>query len=136
LCMASQTGLELHPSGCAVPPGYGPLLDSCREVMERDARVRGAWVHGSVARGDADGVSDLDVIVAVADDALPEFAAGWRERLAAITTTVMARSSFGPTGSWLAITPACQRFDLWVEPASATSSSVVRDRHMVFDRDG
>jgi hypothetical protein len=133
--MTSGAALEQHSSGCALPPGYGQLLDRCLEVMYNDPRVRAAWVHGSVARGEADAVSDLDVIIAVADEQLPEFASGWRARLDAITPTVMARPSFGNTGSWLAITPTCERFDLWVEPASQVASSSVRDRRVLFDRD-
>jgi hypothetical protein len=119
-----------------VPPGYEPLLASATAVFEADERVRAMWVHGSVARGDADEVSDLDVIVAVRDQALAEFAAGWRERLAGITATVMARSTFGATGSWLSITPGGLRFDLWVEPVSQVGRSEVTDRRLVFDRDG
>lgn len=98
--------------------------------------MRAAWVHGSIARGDADAVSDLDVIVAVADADAAAFADGWRPRLASITPTVMARPSFGHTGSWLAITPACLRFDLWVETVSQVATSPVRDRLVLFDRDG
>jgi hypothetical protein len=135
LCVASQAGLEEHPSGCKLPPGYSNLLDRFIEVVGSDPRVRAAWAHGSVARGDADEVSDLDVIIAVADDEVPAFAAGWRDRLKQITPTVMARPSFGATGSWLSITPACQRFDLWVEPASRVSSSPVHERHVLFDYD-
>jgi hypothetical protein len=127
--------LELHPSGIRLPPGYAPLLDRARAVFDADDRVRAAWVHGSLARGDGDALSDLDVIVAVDDAALDEFAAGWRERLADITPTVMARRFFGPGGSWLAITPECLRFDVWVEAASEVETSVVRDRHILFDRD-
>ncbi len=116
--MALQAALEEHPSGCKLPPGYASLLDRFIDVVGGDPRVRAAWVHGSVARGDADEVSDLDVIIAVADDDIPAFAAGWRDRLDEVTPTVMARPSHGTSGSWLAITPACQRLDLWVEPAS------------------
>ena len=133
--MASQAALEEHPSGCKLPPGYGSLLDRFIDVVGGDPRVRAAWVHGSVARGDADEVSDLDVIIAVADDDIPAFAAGWRGRLDEVTPTVMARPSHGTSGSWLAITPACQRFDLWVEPASGVASSPVHDRHVLFDYD-
>ncbi len=133
--MASEKAMEEHPSGCKLPPGYGSLLDRCTEVLGRDPRIRAAWVHGSIARGDADEVSDLDVIIAVADDDMPAFAAGWRDRLDKITPTVMARPSFGATGSWLAITPACQRFDLWVEAASGVASSPAHDRLVLFDHD-
>ena len=128
--------LEEHPSGCKLPPGYGGLLDRFIDVVRSDPRVRAAWVHGSVARGDADEVSDLDVIVAVADDDIPAFGAGWRGRLDEVTPTVMARPSHGTSGSWLAVTPACQRLDLWVEPASSVASSPVHHRHVLFDHDG
>ena len=132
---SAQTQMEEHPSGCWLPPGYGGLLDRAVEVFDDDPRVRAAWVHGSVARGDADEVSDLDVIIAVDDDDLPDFAAGWRDRLDRITPTVMARPSFGNSGSWLAVTAACQRFDLWVEPSSRVEKSAVTDRHLLFDHD-
>jgi Polymerase beta, Nucleotidyltransferase len=127
--------LEEHPSGCKLPPGYGGLLDRFIDVVRCDPRVRAAWVHGSVARGDAGKVSDLDVIVAVADDDIPAFGAGCRGRLDGITPTVMARPSHGTSGSWLAVTPACQRLDLWVEPASSVASSPVRRRHLLYDHD-
>jgi hypothetical protein len=132
---ASPAKMEEHSSGCRLPPGYGRLLDGAIDAFADDPRVRGAWVHGSVARGDADEVSDLDVIIAVDDDDLPEFAAGWRDRLKRITPTVMARPSFGASGSWLAVTPSCQRFDLWVEPSSRVESSPVTDRLVLFDHD-
>jgi hypothetical protein len=129
---------ETRPAGLAplrLPPGYQPILDKTVEVLAKDDRVRAAWLHGSVARGDADEVSDMDVICAVADDGLSAYGGGWRQRLAAITPTVMARSSFGTSGSWLSITPEARRFDLWVEPVSHLSSSPVRDRRVLFDRD-
>jgi hypothetical protein len=135
LPMASPGALEEHPSGCKLPPGYGRLLDRFVEVVGGDRRVRAAWVHGSVARGDADEVSDLDMIIAVADDDIPAFATGWRDRLDEVTPTVMARPSYGASGSWLAITPSCQRFDLWVEPASSVASSPVHYRRVLFDHD-
>lgn len=133
--MASPAGIEEHSSGCNLPPGYRSLLDRLIEVLVGDPHFRAAWVHGSIARGDADEVSDLDVIIAVADDDMTAFAAGWRDRLNEITPAVMARPSFGTTGNWLAVTPTCQRFDLWVEPASRLASSPVHDRHVLFDRD-
>jgi predicted nucleotidyltransferase len=133
--MEPKAGMEAHGSGVRLPFGYSQLFDAASEVFAADERVRGAWVHGSVARGDADAASDLDVIVAVADDDLPSFAAGWRERLAAVTDTVMARPSFGSNGSWLAVTPRGERFDLWVEAASQVAVSPVRDRRPIFDRD-
>ncbi|HEV8064158.1 MAG TPA: nucleotidyltransferase domain-containing protein [Acidimicrobiales bacterium] len=128
--------MEAGTSSDWLPPGYDGLLDSAVSVLSADERVRAMWVHGSVARGDADDVSDLDVILAVGDADLAAFAAGWRERLAAITPTVMARPTFGSSGSWLSITPEALRFDLWVEAASRVGRSPATGRRLVFDRDG
>ena len=119
-----------------LPAGYRRLVDGAVAVLSADERVQAAWLHGSVARGDADALSDVDMIVAVADDGLASFGEDWRERLAAITPTVMARRFPGPSGSWLAITPDCERFDLWVEAAGAVPTSVVRHRVALFDRAG
>ena len=71
-------------------PGYDALFDRAVEVFAADQRVRAMWLSGSLGRGDADAMSDLDLIVAVADDALPEFAASWRDWLARITPTLIA----------------------------------------------
>jgi predicted nucleotidyltransferase len=97
LSMALQAALEEHPSGCKLPPGYVSLLDRFIEVVVGDPRVRAAWAHGSVARGDADEVSDLDVIIAVADDDIPAFAAGRRDRLDEVTPIAMG---VDPNGNW------------------------------------
>ena len=63
-------------------PGYDALFDHAVEVFTADERVRALWLSGSLGRGDADAMSDLDLIVAVADDALPDFAAQWPDWLA------------------------------------------------------
>ena len=117
-----------------LPPGYQHLLDRAVDVLGGDQRVEAMWVHGSVARGDADALSDLDIIVAVADDDLTSFGDEWRARLDAITPTVMARRFPGPGGSLLSITPECLRMDMWIEGAAEVPTSVVRDRRVVFDR--
>jgi hypothetical protein len=127
---------ELGARVGALPPGYAHLLDRVTAVCSADERVRALWVHGSVARGEADADSDLDVIAAVADDALEAFGDDWRGRIDAITPTVMARRFPGPGGSLLTITPGGERLDMWIEAAGDVSASVVRDRMTVFDRDG
>lgn len=125
-----------RPDLSPLPSGYDRLLERAMAELERDERVRAAWLHGSVARGDADAVSDLDVIVAVTDDGVEEFGAGWRDRLDRITPTLMARRVPGPGGSWLSIAPDCLRFDFWVERCEQVPGSPVRDRRVLFDRDG
>ena len=56
------------------------------------------WLSGSLGRGDADAVSDLDLLLAVSDDALPSFADEWSDWLAAITPTLIARTLPFATG--------------------------------------
>ena len=116
-------------------PGYGPLFDAAVRVLQADQRVRGLWLSGSLARGDADEVSDLDLLVAVADDALADFAAGWQTWLAAITPTLIARPLPFLPGSLYAVTPGRERLDVVVEAVSALAASPFRDRVVVFDRD-
>ena len=117
-------------------PGYGPLFDAAVTVLHADPRVRGLWLSGSLARGDADGASDLDLLVAVADDGLADFAAGWRAWLAAITPTLIARPLPFLPGSLYAVTPGRERLDVVVEAVSALPTTSFRDRVVVFDRDG
>ena len=117
-------------------PGYDLLFDRATEVLEADERVRAMWLSGSLGRGDADAMSDLDVIVAVADDALPAFADSWREWLAQITPTLIARALPFAPGSLYAVTPDRLRIDVVAEPASRVAQSLFRHRLLVFDRDG
>jgi hypothetical protein len=53
------------------------LLGRVQEMLERDARVRAAWMYGSVGRGCEDAWSDLDVWVVLED---AEYSALARER--------------------------------------------------------
>ena len=49
------------------------LLRRVDQCVRRDCRVRAAWIMGSVARGEDDALSDLDLFIVVADDAIAEF---------------------------------------------------------------
>ena len=49
------------------------LLRRVEQVIRRDCRVRAAWILGSVARGEDDALSDLDLFIVVADDTIAEF---------------------------------------------------------------
>jgi len=120
----------------ALSAGYHALFENARRVCEADERVRAMWLSGSLARGDADAGSDLDLLVAVRDDAVEEFARGWREWLARITPTVIARPLPFLPGSFYSVTPGRERLDVVVEPVSKLGSSFFRTRRLVFDRDG
>ena len=117
-------------------PGYDVLFDRAVSVLERDDRVRALWLSGSLGRGDADAMSDLDLLIAVTDEGLPAFADAWREWLADITPTLIARALPFAPGSLYAVTPDRLRIDIVAEAASRVPSSPFRHRTVVFDRDG
>jgi hypothetical protein len=119
-----------------LPAGYGDLFDQARSVLAADERVRAMWVGGSLARGEADAASDLDLLVAVRDDDLEVFAGAWRDLLAAITPTVLAKEQWFAKGSFWSITPGYERFDVVVEAVSHIPHTLFPTRTVVFDHDG
>ena len=106
------------------------------EVLGADERVRGMWLSGSLARGAADRASDLDLVIAVADEHLDQFAEEWRTWLAEITPTVLAGELAFAKGSFWSVTPTWERFDVVVEAVSQVPTSSFPVRVTVFDRDG
>ncbi|MCX6046378.1 MAG: nucleotidyltransferase domain-containing protein [Chloroflexi bacterium] len=44
------------------------LLQRAQAVVMQDARLRAAWLFGSLGRGDADELSDIDLFIIVADE--------------------------------------------------------------------
>jgi len=125
------TEIALH----VLPAGYRALFDRVAAAARADSRVRALWVSGSLARGDADAYSDLDLVAAIADAEFDAFAAGWREWLAAITPTVLAREIPFLRGSFYSLTPTCERLDVVIERASRVTQSMFRTRKLVFDKD-
>ena len=119
-----------------LPSGYQRLLDAARGRLEPDDRVRALWLGGSLARGVADAASDLDLVVAVTDDAFEELAATWRRWLADITPTVLAEELPFARGSFYSVTPGFERLDVVLEAVSSLATTAVRSRSTVFDKDG
>ena len=64
----------------------GELIRRLRDRLAEWADLTGAWLFGSVARGDADGDSDIDLLLVVNDLDTPAFA----ERLAGLGSDVRA----------------------------------------------
>lgn len=120
-----------------LPAGYRALFDRLVAAVEHDERIRGVWLSGSVARGEADAGSDLDVLLAVRDDDLSGFADGWQDWLAALTPTLIAKPLTFAPGSFYSLTTTHERLDVVVEPVSrVTSDTPYRTRLVVLDRDG
>jgi predicted nucleotidyltransferase len=55
--------------GIELVPGLDSIVQACRDVLKRQygARFRGLVLYGSVARGQADPGSDIDLLVLLAE---------------------------------------------------------------------
>jgi Nucleotidyltransferase domain len=124
------------PPLAALVPSHRPLFNGLLSVCEGDDRIRALWLSGSLAKGTADGGSDLDILVAIRDSDFDEFAGQWREWLATITPTLLARELPFAPGCFYSMTTGCERLDVISEPVSKLSSSRHRYRRVIFDRDG
>jgi hypothetical protein len=120
----------------ALPESYRPIFDRLLAACLDDPRIRALWLSGSLARGTADRGSDLDALIAVRDEDLDEFAAHWREWLATITPTLLARELPFAPGSFFSTTEGCERLDVVCERVGDLPTTPYRYRRAVFDRDG
>ena len=75
-------------------------------------------------------------MVAIRDSDFDEFAGQWREWLATITPTLLARELPFAPGCFYSMTTGCERLDVISEPVSKLPSSRHRYRRVIFDRDG
>ncbi|MGN6360483.1 MAG: hypothetical protein ACTHMJ_23750 [Thermomicrobiales bacterium] len=110
----------------ALPAGVPPLprpprdlLAHLLDALDVDPRVLAAWLIGSLAQGAGDEYSDLDLLLAVEDAALPALANAWRDFLASVGPTVYAQRLGAPDKPTItAVTPDWLRFDLTLSAAS------------------
>jgi hypothetical protein len=119
-----------------LPSGYAALFERVLRVAEADDRIRALWLSGSVGRGIADAGSDLDIVLAVAPADYDGFAASWRDWLAGVTPTVLARELPGLPGSFYSVTPDCLRLDVVAERAGLARPADLARRVLVLDKDG
>lgn len=119
-----------------MPAGYLELFDRVVAAVETDDRIRALWLSGSAAKGTADGGSDLDLLVAVRDADHQSYVDGWRDWLAGITPTLLARELPFAPGSFYSLTPDCLRLDIVAEPVGKLPETGLRYRLVVIDKDG
>jgi predicted nucleotidyltransferase len=113
-----------------LPEHLRALAERAGAVLEADARVRAAWLTGSIAEGRGDAHSDLDLRLAV------EGEVDWRELVDRISPTVLARKLPGPGPDVVVtcITPEWLRFDLAIVPTDWSAAAGAMQT--VFDKDG
>ncbi len=133
----SSLDIDRQPAALApLPEGYHVLFGRLLEVVEGDPRIRALWVSGSLARGVADGGSDLDVLLAIRDQDFDTFAANWRDWLGSVTPTLVARALPNAPGCFYSTTVDCLRLDVVAERVSGVATTQHRRRVVVLDRDG
>lgn len=103
-----------EPTGLAtLPPDLRRFGLQLLAVLRADERVSGVWAIGSLARGEADRWSDIDLLVAVHTERFAALAEDWQSFLDGITPTVFAQR-LGADGkpTITAITQEWHRFDI------------------------
>src|SRR5829696_4115346 len=114
-----------------MPPGYVALLDSAVDLLAARGEVRGVWLSGSVGRGAADAGSDLDLVVAVADDGFEALAdsAVWAplDPLLCLDLPLLPGAAVITTRDGL-------RLDVVIERVSDLATTPYRRRLVVLDR--
>lgn len=115
------------------------LLARTKMILERDARIRAAWLTGSLARNDQDALSDVDLWIVVADEFIGSVIEERRQYVARVDTPVLVLENLTnapPLGAYLlvhypgAVGP--QHFDWFWQPESlATYPS---NGKLLFDR--
>lgn len=129
--------LDRSPAGLdPLPSPYHVHFATILDALEGDERVRAAWLSGSLARGTADAASDLDLILAVADDAFDSFVDGWSPWLATVVPVLVANEIPGSRLIGYVMTEDFCRIDAVIEPVGRIFESPHRRRTVVLDRDG
>lgn len=119
------------------PRAQRAFLADLAPRLRADRRIRAAWLIGSLARGTADAYSDVDLLLAIAGDALPAIVADWRGFVADLAPTITLQRLGGDDKPTLAaIAPGLLRFDLTLCDADSAQQHGYDHAELLFDHDG
>lgn len=123
-------------AAASAPIAQRAFLADLTPRLRADRRIRAAWLIGSLARGTADAFSDVDLLLAIAADALPAIVVDWRAFVAAFSPTI-ALQRIGPDTqpTLVAIAPGCLRFDLTLCAADLPRTYGYDAAQLLFDHD-
>ncbi len=106
------------------------------DVLERDERVRAAWLAGSLGRGAGDELSDLDLVVVVAEPELAAFADSWVAAVSEQVPVVLhQRLNADPVIVLNQVSEEWIRFDLSVVSPEGAVTRDPATMVKLFDRD-
>jgi predicted nucleotidyltransferase len=110
-------------------------LDALKAFVAGEPRIEGLWLQGSLARGDADPLSDIDAYLAVEDAALDEVF-GRREAILASLRPVIAWSDATAPGlkAVHALLDGGVRLDLFFEAASQVGAQKRPALRLILDK--
>src|SRR5437868_5689604 len=88
---AGRLGSHLSVAGLLVTrrAERAALLQRAIALLKADERVCAAWLFGSLGRGDADDLSDLDLWVVVEDEHIEEIVAARRDYVARLAEPLL-----------------------------------------------
>lgn len=114
-----------------VPSRLTPMVGALTTGCEQDERVRAGWLGGSLARGNGDDWSDIDLHLAVADPAAFDVPS-W---LGGLTPMVLADPIPGVHGGYLCLTPEWVHIDVIVHSANGFTQDEHQPCSVLLDRD-
>lgn len=107
------------------------------ELLRGSDRMRGLWLGGSLARGDADRLSDIDFVAAAGDGPLDEAAADVESVIAREFELVLTRRRGDAQFRLLNfVTYEWMRLDFSLFASAAIAGSGHRGLRRLFDKDG
>jgi len=117
------------------------LVQKLTAHLQQDNRVRAAWLAGSIARGEDDWLSDIDLYVAVTDESIEEVVQGRHEFAAQPVTPTLSMDQMRnapPRGGYLLVhypgEYGPQHVDWFWQPESL--ASLPDDGLLLFDKAG
>ncbi len=110
------------------------LIETLSRVLRDDDRVRGAWLSGSIGRGDADSYSDVDVWVAVCAPDRDAFIDDLPAIIDSTAPTVL-NERVGTLPVFNAVTADWLRFDIVVGTVAEAVTRNHTAMKQLFDKD-
>lgn len=115
------------------------LLQRALEVLREDRRVVAAWLFGSLGRGDADDLSDIDLWVVVSDEHMEAVHSTRREYVGSLGEPILieeAPQNAPSGGAYLLVlyggVAGPHQVDWYWQPQS--SAFIPQDTRLLFDR--